>query len=183
VNIGDNCHNGRPIVTSDTNNMSTSTSNDQTASINNIPKVTIGKFGDGRYSPLMAEVFDSLQTCLGMDEGLADSLARKIASDFGAIMSNGQIGLSKVSLGKVSKKDSKLTVKEAATKVKGVSLSHPLLLLKAVCYFGEAGVNGVSYGNTKFKLTDKLADWVAEQKPTVGSTKVEQADEQADKKN
>jgi len=124
----------------------------------NANATTIGSFGNGRYSALASEVFDSAQAVFKVTPEVADKLARRVSSDFGALFS-GSIGMNKVAVGKVNK-DGKVTVKEAAASVKGVSLSFPLYALKALNWAAEAGKNGFVYGNTKWAVEPKLQEWM-----------------------
>lgn len=113
-------------------------------------------FGNGRYSPLMQEVFDDAQVVYHLNPAIAEKLARKIASEIGAIMQDRPV---EIKLSKVSK-DGKMTIAEAA-KVKGVTQTYPLLALRGLHYAAEAGKNGFSWRDTSWKVSKTLADWFA----------------------
>lgn len=120
----------------------------------------VGHFGDGRYSPLMQELFTDAKRVLGLSPEVADKLARRIGSDYGAIMSSGATtGIKHVTIGKVNK-DGKVTVKEAATSVKGVALSRPLQVLKAICYINEAAKSFVNFDDMVVKLDADVQSWI-----------------------
>lgn len=131
---------------------------ENSANVKTETKATKPDFGHGRYSPLMSEVFEDAQAVFGLSAKTAEKLARNIGTDYGVIMSGGSVGMSKVTLGKIDK-NAKLTVKEAATSVKGVSLTNTLYALKALCWAGEAGKNGFKWSESSFVVNDELAKY------------------------
>lgn len=122
-------------------------------------KLSIGDFGNGRYSALALECFTGAKTVFGLDAEKADKLARSISTDFGAIMSaNTKLELAGIKVGRISK-DGKLTLTEAASKVKGLTLTDSIHALMALKYASDAGKNGFSYGNTKWQVADLLKNY------------------------
>ena len=113
-------------------------------------------FGNGRYSALMTEVFDDAQKVLQVDEKTAEKIARQVSSDLGAIMSGAVV---KVKVGSINK-DGKITLSEAA-KLKNVTMTDSLLILKALSYAAEAGKNGFLYARTQWKANEDLTKAIA----------------------
>ena len=114
-------------------------------------------FGSGRYSPLAKEAYQDLQRIFGLSKEVAAVVAKRIASDFGACMAGGFIGLAKTKIGKVND-DMKTTVKEAATSVKGVSMTNGLIALKAINYCNEASKNFIA-PLSSVKPCEELQAW------------------------
>lgn len=115
-------------------------------------------FGNGKHSPLMAECYHDAQTVFGLESPKAEKLARQIASDYGAAMSGASVKMKSVKIGKANE-DGKVTVSEAASRVKGVTLTHALLALTALKYAGDAGNHGFSFGQTKWEPVKPLKDY------------------------
>lgn len=109
---------------------------------------TIGMFGNGRYSPLMLECYRDSQVVFKLDEAQADKLARAIARDFGAAMTNAPVD---AKVGKAVNKDGQVTLSEAA-KLKNITITNPLFALRALQYAADAG---------KFGFSWKLTEWSA----------------------
>lgn len=123
--------------------------------------LAIGNFGNGRYSALAKECFDGAKQVFGLDETKADKLARIITTDFGAIMAaNTRMELAGLKVGKLSK-DGKLTLTEAASKVKGVTMTDSIHALMALKYASDAGKNGFLWGKTQWAVTDLLTRYFA----------------------
>ena len=121
---------------------------------------TIGNFGNGgKFSDFMKSMFDDCQTLFGMSPACADKVARNAASDIGKAMKNGQCSIKIGALGKDG--DGKVTIKDS-TSVKGVAVTNNIAIARAIQFAGEAGKNGMSYKGTKWALSDKLAEYVAE---------------------
>jgi len=114
-------------------------------------------FGNGRYSPLMAECFKDLQRVFKLDIVPAEKLARQIGTELGAIMANAPVD---VRLGKANK-DNKMTVSEAA-KVKNLTQTWAILALRAINYANDATRNGVSVKDTSWEMSDGLKKYIAE---------------------
>lgn len=115
-------------------------------------------FGNGRYSPEMARIYSELQKQFGIAPEKAEKIARQVGADFGELMRNQSASI-KVSS---ANKDGKATIGESVTKLKGVTLTNPLMLVRALQWIAEAGKNGVSYGFTKWELIPPLKTYVAE---------------------
>jgi len=114
-------------------------------------------FGNGRYSLLMSEVYEGLMKLFNIPSKVSEKIARQAGSDFGAAMRTAIVEA------KISRptKDAKVTLREGSS-LKGISLTNPLSLMRALQWIGEAGKNGVSYGFTNWKLTPPLAEYVVE---------------------
>lgn len=113
-------------------------------------------FGEGRYSPLMAESFKDAKAIFGLSDKAAEKLARQIGSDFGAAM-RGTIASTK--LGKAITKDGKVTLSEAA-KQKGVTLTNALSALRALDYANGAVKMGFNRNQTKWSVNKELGEYL-----------------------
>lgn len=142
----------------------------QTATLDNvsntIPQVKpllpeIGEFGNGRYSPLAGECYKDIKSVFGLDDKPADKLARMIASDFGSAVSQGKVTMKSAKVGKISD-DGKVTLTEAANKVKNITMTDALYCLKALKYAKEAGDNGFVWGKTKWQVNDHIAKFLGQ---------------------
>lgn len=122
----------------------------------------IGVFGAGRYSPLMNEVYEDCKRIFKLSEKAADKVARRCGRDFGDVMaSHTQIGLSQTKFGKLNK-DGKLTIGEAAAKVKNVTQTNGVLVLRMLNYINEAKGYGLDHVNTGWSPNMTLTQWFAE---------------------
>lgn len=133
------------------------TSNTQSTTDNNSKpeaKAVKPDFGNGRYSSLMSECYRDLQSKFGLEASKAEKVARQIGSDYGAEMRFAEVT---TKIGK-STKDGKVTLSEAG-KVKGASLTYPLLAMRALQWIAEAGKNGVSWGETQWKPSKPLTEY------------------------
>jgi len=83
-------------------------------------------------------------------------IARDAGSDIGSAMKHANDA--KISLGKVSKSGT-VTVKDAAS-VKGVYVTNPIMVARAIQWIDEAGKNGISYGSTEWKLIPNLQTYI-----------------------
>lgn len=116
-------------------------------------------FGNGRYTPLMEEIYRDSQGVFGLSEAKAEKLSKQIASDFGAVMSSVSFNLSAVKMGSKLSKDGKLTIGEAASKVKNVTITNALFALRALKYAGDAGQNGFLFNDTEWAPVKALKDY------------------------
>lgn len=117
-------------------------------------------FGNGRYSPEMERLYVEMQKLFGIPEKKAEKIARQIGSDFGALMKN---SVAEISVGKATK-DGKASIGETVSKLKGVTVTHPLAIVRAIQWLKDAGKNYVSYGHTQWQLVEPLRVWVEELK-------------------
>lgn len=136
-----------------------------TASVNNpISQVKIGDFGNGRYSPLQGEIFKDVKDFFGLSEKAADKVARRCARDFGDVMANHTtIGLAQVKTGKINK-DGKLTIGEAASKVKNVTQTYGILVIRMLNYINDSDMFGIDNNRnkgTKWQPVQQLTEWFA----------------------
>lgn len=112
-------------------------------------------FGNGKYSPKMQKVYDKLVSLFNIDEVKAEKIAKQFAIDFGAAMKNIPV---ETKLGKANS-DNKGTLSEVS-KVKGITYTNALNIVRATEWCDDAGKNGVSYGHTKWMLTPELLKYV-----------------------
>lgn len=128
--------------------------NPQTENVKSNVKPT---FGNGRYSAEMERIYDASIKLFGIEPAKAEKIARQAGSDAGAIFRNttAEIRVSKAS------KDGKVTIADAS-KAKGVTLTNPLAVVRAIQWIDDAGKNFVSYGFTSWKLDVTLQKWVDE---------------------
>ena len=105
-------------------------------------------FGKGTYSNLMSECYRDGQIVFGMSPAAAEKFARMAGNEVGAIFAAAkrELKFSKVS------KDGKVSVKEAVEKVKGVTVTNTITLLRALEYVYSAGKYGFSYSKTEWKV-------------------------------
>lgn len=129
-----------------------------TVPTNDNTRVETISFGNGRYSPEMFRIFGELQSVFGVEPKKAEKIARQVGSDFGELMKNQSASIKVGSMNK----DGKATIGESVEKLKGVTLTNPLSLVRALQWVNDAGKNGVSYGFTKWELIPVLKTYVAE---------------------
>ena len=115
-------------------------------------------FGNGRFSPQMEELFDKSQDLLGFTPTQAERFARQAANDAGAVLKNAPAAFK---VGTVNAKSNTASISDAA-KVKSVTLTYALNIVRALQWIDDAGKNGISYGHTKWKLMPGLQKWVDE---------------------
>lgn len=128
------------------------------AEVNTTPNIKVEpKFGTGRYSPLMEEIYKDAQNIFKITPKHAEKLARQIASDIGAYMAKAPV---EVTLRK-SGKDGKLTIREAS-KLKGVTMTYALHVMMAINFANDAVAHGFNRNDTKWSLTESLAESLAE---------------------
>lgn len=116
-------------------------------------------FGQGRYSGEMERIYNASQKLFGVEPRRAERIARQAGSDAGAVFrsSAAEITVSK------STKDGKVTIGDAS-KVKGVTVTNALAVVRAIQWIDEAGKNFVNYGHTKWKLSVSVQEWIEEMK-------------------
>lgn len=118
-------------------------------------KQTEVSFGNGRYSAEMSRIYKGLIERFGIADAKAEKIARQAGSDAGAAFRNATASI-KVS---TSNKDGKVTIADAS-KAKGVTMTNPLALVRALQWIEDAGKNFISYGFTKWTLTPELSKWI-----------------------
>lgn len=123
-------------------------------------KPEVYDFGGGRYSNLMTQAYNGLQTVFGLDWQHAAHLAKHIASHVGAIMKDRPAEV------KVGRSDSggRLSLSEAI-KIKGMLATPELSIMRALVYAKEAGLNGISYGYTKWVPVESVQQLFDKIKP------------------
>ena len=107
------------------------------------------QLGKGRYSNEMERLFNQAQELLGFTPAQAEKFARQAGADAGSALKNS------VATIRVSKAnaDGKATISDAS-KLKGVTLTNSLAIVRAIQWIADAEKNFVSYGNTSWKLSD-----------------------------
>jgi len=112
-------------------------------------------FGNGRYSSEMERIYKGCIERFGIESAKAEKIAKQAGSDAGAAFRN---ATASIKIGK-GNKDGKVTIADAS-KAKGITLTNPLAIVRALQWISDAGVNHVSYGFSKFRLTDELEKWI-----------------------
>lgn len=112
-------------------------------------------FGSGRYSPEMERLWQDAQLLFRMSSAAAEKFARQAAKDAGEALA---LAKATIKVGKTNN-DGKGTISDAS-KIKGVTYTNSLNLVRAIQWCGDAGKNGIVYGKTKWVLVDKLAEYV-----------------------
>ena len=128
----------------------------------------IDDFGSGRYSTFMGQVFEGCRSLFDLSNTVSAKIARDAGSDIGSAMKHASDA--KISLGKVSKSGT-ITVKDAAN-VKGVFVTNPIMIARSIQWIDEAGKNGISYGNTEWKLIPTLQVYVDDLKKELETVSV-----------
>jgi hypothetical protein len=114
-------------------------------------------FGQGRFSAQMEIIYDDCQHMFGIEPAKAEKIARMAGSDAGAVFRNATANFT---VGKVSGKENKVTIADAS-KVKGVTVTYPLLIVRAIQWFGEAGKNGIRFAQI-IRLSEDVEQWIEE---------------------
>jgi hypothetical protein len=128
-----------------------------TAPITTTPK--IDDFGNGRYSAVMEDVFESCKTLFKCEPAHAAAIARQVGSDLGKYMPP----VTGVKFGKLSK-DSKVSLKDLTAAVKGVTLTYALHVYRTIRWMDDAFDYGISR-NSDFVVTESLAKSLNHFKP------------------
>lgn len=115
-------------------------------------------FGKGRYSYLMESVFEDAQAILKMSPKGAEKLARAIATEVGSLMKDAN---AVVKVGKSLSKDGKVSVSEAC-KLKGVTLTRNMAILRALDYISSAGKFSIMWSTTSWRFTTSITEYLAE---------------------
>lgn len=111
----------------------------------------------GRYAQQQEGLFKQSVKLFGFTPRMAEKFARQAAQDAATAFNNAPANFK---VGKVND-DGKATISDAA-KQKGVSLTNALNLVRAIQWIDDAGKNGVSYGNTVWKLKPELQKYADE---------------------
>lgn len=112
-------------------------------------------FGNGRYSAEMQRIYDACQSIFGIPADKAEKIAKQAGSDAGAAFRNVSATMK---IGKAGE-NGKVTIADAS-KAKGVTMTNPLAIVRAIQWAGDAGKNECSFGKTKWALKDELQKWV-----------------------
>lgn len=110
-------------------------------------------FGNGRYSRIAEELFDSSRFLLKLTDVQAEKVAKSFASELGRI----DMKATSVKVGKLNK-DGFVSLSEAA-KIKGVKMTHALQVAKLVTILDDAVKCGVSTFDT-ITLDPDLVEWI-----------------------
>lgn len=113
-------------------------------------------FGEGRFSAEMERIYNACIKLFGLDESKAEKIARQAASDAGAALKAASASLS---VSAARGKDKTVTISDAS-KVKGVTLTNALAVVRAIQWIDDAGKNFVSYGFTGWKLAPQVQEWI-----------------------
>lgn len=111
----------------------------------------------GRYAKQQEQLFDEAQKLFGLTPAQADKFAIHAAQDAATALHSVSANFK---IGKAND-DGKATITDAA-KQKGITLTNALHMVRAMQWIGEAGKNNISYGNTKWKLSEPLQKYVDE---------------------
>lgn len=122
---------------------------------NNNTETNTPNFGNGRYSKAMQAMYNRMLTLFMIEPAKAEKIARMAGSDAGAALSNVE---AKLSFGKATGKDSTMSIAEVA-KAKGVRVTNPLAIARAIQWFDDAMKNGIKWNQT-LELTDEIQSWV-----------------------
>ncbi len=136
-------------------------------------------FGEGRHSALMAECFGDLQRVFKVSPEVANRVAWKIGSDFGALLADIKIGMDEVKLGKLSKAGKFTTIGEAASKVKQANCTIALYTLRALKYVADAKDFGIAF-DTDWKANRNLVAYFNDTEKAIAE-KAEKARIEAEK--
>jgi len=116
-------------------------------------------FGKGRYSVEMERLWESSQKLFGFTSAQAEKFAHQAGSDAGAVFKK---SIATIRIGKANS-DGKATIADAS-KVKGVTLTNALHIVRAIQWIDEAEKNSVSYGFTQWTLSimnENMAKYLA----------------------
>ena len=117
----------------------------------------IGDFGAGRYSGLQNEIFSDAQRLFGLDEVQADKLSRYMGRELGAIFAGSTVGYDSFKLSKINK-DGKMTITEAASKIKGATFSYAVAFLQTLAWANQAVKVGCEIGSVSFTLSEQYKE-------------------------
>lgn len=109
----------------------------------------------GRYSAEMERLFIESQSVFKLSAQQAERFARQAGADAGLVLNSTK---ATITVGK-GNKDNKGTIKDASS-AKNVTLTNALNLVHTLQWLGDAGKHGLSYGHTKWQLSDALQAYV-----------------------
>lgn len=109
-------------------------------------------FGDGRYSPVMNELYKDSIRLLQLTQKQAERLARAYGAELGKLQMQ-----NKISFGRVTK-NQQVTIREIAS-IKGVTMTHTLNLAKA-CVVLQDSLNFGIDSIIEVKLRDNVLEWL-----------------------
>lgn len=113
------------------------------------------EFGKGRFSAEAERIYGEIIAVFRLAPVVAEKIAKQAASDVGAILANAPASIKVSSINK----DGKTTISDTS-KLKGVSITNALSVVRALQWITDAGKNGVSYGHTDWKLSAPLQEYV-----------------------
>ena len=109
-------------------------------------------FGDGRYSPVMKELYNDSIRLLQLSSKQAERLARSYGAELGKLQMQ-----NKISFGRVTK-NQQVTIREIAS-IKGVTMTHTLNLAKACVVLQDSLSFGID-SIIEVKLRDNVLEWL-----------------------
>lgn len=114
-------------------------------------------FGKGRYSQFCEDIYDDVQTILKLSPKAAEKLTRSMATEIGKYMAETPVT---VKVGKSIDKNARVTVAEAA-KLKGVTLTNNLAIIRALDYIATAGKFSILWSATNWRFTTSVTEYLA----------------------
>lgn len=116
-----------------------------------------GDFGKGRYSDAGKEIFDDAQNIFKLSAKAADKLTHDILTQYGAAMAQAKVEIGGIK----ANKDNHLTLKDMASKVKGITGTNALNTLMAIQFANGAVKAGFNRNETLWQLNDVLTAYLA----------------------
>lgn len=113
------------------------------------------EFAPGRYQLEKQRLAKAFVCRLGFTKEQAKFVADKAAEDAHNALRHAQVTIKVGAAGK----DGRTTISDAS-KIKGVVMTNPLMLVHVVEFIDGAGKHGISYGFTGWVLTQQLREYV-----------------------
>ena len=116
-----------------------------------------GDFGKGRMSSQMTDFYKLAKRIFKLSDAATHKLTQQVASDFGSVMAKADVKWGRT---KAPNKEGMLTLKEMASKVKGVYCTNALSCLVAVQYAEEAFKHGFHMDNTQWAPNENIQPYL-----------------------